>query len=84
MRHLERHRHDHAGIVGQRGLGHQDLVIAIGQPLNDFGRRLLPRKIEEELLDVLDLERPLLERILLDEVFHGPITIRRSPRNGVV
>src|SRR5690242_1965481 len=83
MRDLERDWHDHAGIVGKRRLRHEDLVIAIGQPLNDFGRCLLPRKIEEELLDVLNLERSLLERILFDKVFHGLITIRRYSRNGV-
>ena len=59
------------GIVGKRGLGHQDLMIAIRQPRDDLRRGLLAREIEEELLDVLNLERALLEPILPDEVFHG-------------
>ena len=70
VRDLERHRHDRRAVVGKRGLGHQDLVIPIGQPPDDFAGVLLARKIEKELLDVLDLERALLERILPNQIFH--------------
>jgi len=83
MRDLERHRHHHAGIVGQRGLGHQNLMIAIGQPLDHFVGRLFSGKIEKELLDVLDLERSLLEAVLLDEVFHGTYYYTSFSASGV-
>jgi hypothetical protein len=43
-------------------------MIAVRQPLHHLGRRLLAWKIEEELLDVLDLQRTLLEAVLLQEV----------------
>ena len=36
-----------------------------------LGGGLSPRKLAEELLDVLNLERPALDRILLDQIFHG-------------
>jgi hypothetical protein len=58
-------------------------MIPIGEPLHDLVRGLFSGKIEKELLDVLDFERSLLQAILIDEVFHGPITIRRSHRKGV-
>src|SRR5262245_31085077 len=83
MRDLERYRNHHAGIVGQRGFRHENLMIAIREPLHDFVRGFLSGKIEKELLDVLNLERPLLKAVLLDEVFHGSITIRRSPGRRV-
>ena len=71
VRHLERYGHDRRAIVGQSGLGHQDLVVAIGQPVDDFGRGLLAGEVEKELLDVLDLERALLKPILPNQVFHS-------------
>jgi hypothetical protein len=46
-------------------------MVAIVETADHLGRGLLPREIEEELLDVLNLERSLLEPILLQEVFHG-------------
>ena len=47
-------------------------MVAVAQPLDDLVGRLLPREVEEVLLDVLDLEGTLLERVLLDEIFvHG-------------
>jgi hypothetical protein len=59
-------------------------VIAIGQPLDDLRSRLLPGKVEKELFDVLNLQRTLLERILLDQVLHGPnyIALWRDPAHG--
>src|SRR5690606_23582052 len=72
VRDLERHRNDGTRIVGQRGLRHQDLMIAVGEPSDHFRGGLLARKIEEVFLDVLDLERSLVETVLLDQVFnHG-------------
>ena len=71
MRHFERDGHDRRSIIGQSGLGHQDLVVAIGEPAEDFGRGLLAGEVEKELLDVLDLECALLKPILPNEVFHG-------------
>ena len=71
VRDLERHRNHRPGIVGQRRLGHQDLVVAVVEPVDHFRGGLLPREIEKELLDVLDFERSLLEPVLLQEVFHG-------------
>src|SRR6188472_604743 len=58
-------------------------MVAIGEPLDDFGRGLLAGEIEEELLDVLNLECTLLQGILFNEVFHGFITIRRYSCNCV-
>jgi hypothetical protein len=46
-------------------------VIPVGEALDDFHRRLLAREIEEELLDVLNLQRALLEPVLLDQIFDG-------------
>ena len=71
VRHLERHRHHRPRIVGQRRLGHQDLMVAIVEAVDHLRGGLLAGEIEEELLDVLDLERSLLEAGLLQEVFHG-------------
>ena len=71
VRDLERHRDDRSGVVGQRRGREQDEVPAPGQPADDFRRRFLPRELAEELLDVLDLQRTLLEIVLLDVIFHG-------------
>ena len=46
-------------------------MIAVDQPLDDFGGGLLAGEVEEELLDVLDLERALLKAVLPNQVFHG-------------
>ena len=70
VRDLERDRHDGRAVVGKRRLGHQDLVIPIGQPPHDLAGVFLAREIEKELLDVLDLERSLLEPILPNQIFH--------------
>lgn len=83
VRDLERHRHHHARVIGQRGLGHQNLVIAIGQPLDHFVGSLFSGKIEEELLDVLDLEGSLLEAVLLEEVFHRTYYYTSFSASGV-
>ena len=61
--HLVRRGHDGAGIVGKRRHRHQDEVIAVLQPPDDLGRSLAALVLAEELFDVLDLERALLERI---------------------
>ena len=63
VRDLERDGHDHAGILRQRRLRHQDLVIATLEPLHHFGRQLLAREVEEVLLDVLNLEGSLLQAV---------------------
>jgi hypothetical protein len=44
-------------------------VIAVVQACDDLVRGLLPREVEEELLDVLDLEGSLLEAVLLERIF---------------
>ena len=75
MPHLERHGHDRAGVVGQRRLRHHDVVIAVGQAVDDLSRGLLAGEIEEELLDVLNLEGALLEAVLFQEVIHGETVI---------
>jgi hypothetical protein len=46
-------------------------VRAPGEAADDFRRGLLARKFAEKLLDVLNLERALLEIIVRDVVFHG-------------
>src|SRR4051812_36737677 len=51
------------------------------QPAHDFRCRFLARKLAEELLDVLDLERTLFEIVLFDVVFHeGDDFTRRRRR----
>ena len=42
-----------------------------GQPADDLRHGFLPRKFAEKLLDVLNLERALLEIVLGDVVFHA-------------
>src|SRR5207237_894715 len=64
VRHLEGDRHDRARVVRQRRLRHQDLMIPIGKALHHFRSGLLAREVEEELLDVLNLERALLKSVL--------------------
>ena len=66
MGHLVRRRHDGTGIVGKRRHRHQDEMIAVLQPPDDLGRGLAALVLAEELFDVLDLERALLERIFRD------------------
>ena len=56
--------------LSQRGLGHEDQVLAVAKARNDLCRRLLSRKLTEILLDVLDLEGTGLEGVLLDQVLH--------------
>ena len=70
MRDFVRDRNDRQPVVGQRRFGHQDLVVAVAQPRHHLGRHLAPRKFAEKLFDVLNLQRALLQRILLDAVFH--------------
>ena len=52
-------------------------MVAIAEALDHFGGGLLPREIEEELLDVLDLERALLEAVLFEKIFHGCLSYPR-------
>ena len=66
VRHLVRHRH-HRAVLEAR-LRHQDLIFATLEPGHDLGRRLRRRELVEELLDVRDLERALLQRVLADEI----------------
>ena len=68
MRDLERHGNDGPRIAGQRGFRHQDLVIAVGEALDDFRGELLAREVEEILLDVLDLQRALMLPVLFDQI----------------
>ncbi len=69
VRDLERHGH-HVAIVGQRRAGEQDEVPPARQAADDFGGSLLARKLAEELFDVLNLERALLEIVLRDVILH--------------
>ena len=71
VRHLVRHGHDRRRVVGQRRLGHQDLELAALEPLDDLGRRLPLGKLVEELLDVPDLERALLEWVFPNQIVRG-------------
>ena len=71
MRDFERYGNDRRAIIGKSGLGHQDLVVAIDQPVDDLGRGLLAGEVEKVFLDVLDLERALLKPILPNQVFHS-------------
>ena len=68
------------GSSGSEARGEQDQMRASAQPPDDLRRRLLPRKLAEEFLDVLNLERALLEVVLLDEVFH--VGMRQFYTNG--
>ena len=58
VRYLERDGSRHAWIVRERRFGHEDLVIPLGEPLDDFVRRFLAWEVQEELLDVLDSRAP--------------------------
>jgi hypothetical protein len=49
-------------------------MITVGQALHHLGGGLLAAEIEEKLLDILDFERPLLERVLSQEIFHGHLS----------
>ena len=80
VRHLERDGHDHARIVREWRLRHEDLMVTIAEALNHFGGGLLPREVEEELLDVLDFERALLQGVLLEKIFHGCLSYPRHFR----
>src|SRR4051812_2135020 len=53
-------------------------MVAIREALHHLRRGLLAREIEEELLDVLDLECPLLEGVLFQLVFHGTTDYSRG------
>ena len=54
---------------------------AARQPADDLGGGLLARELAEELLDVLDLERALLEIVLGDVIFHVSCrALLRDPR----
>jgi hypothetical protein len=66
--HLVGDGHDLTRLVGQRCLDHVNQVLAILQPLDDLRRRLAAVELAEEFLDVLDLQRALFERVLLDHV----------------
>ena len=67
------HRDERGRLVGQRRLGHEDQRFAAGEPLQHLGGGLAARELAEELFDVLDFEGAGLERILLDQVFHGGV-----------
>ena len=70
MRDLVRDWHDGRSVVGQRRLGHQDLELAAIETLDDLGRALARRELVEELLDVGDFERALLQRVFADYILH--------------
>ncbi len=60
------------GIVGERCVRQQDEVIAPVEPPDDFGGGFLARELAKELLDVLNLQRALLQIVLGDVIFHDP------------
>ena len=70
VHHLEGDRRDHPLVIGQARLGNQDEELAVPQPVDDLPRGLLAGELPEELLDVLDFERPGFKGVLLDQVFH--------------
>ena len=57
-------------------------MVAVGEALHHLRGGLLPRKIQEELLDVLNLEGSLLKRVLLETIFHGSLSIAGGSRSG--
>ena len=73
VRDLERHRHHAAWIVGQRRRREQNEVRPSLETAYDFRGGLLAGKLAEVLLDVLNLERALLEIVLRDVIFHGAL-----------
>jgi hypothetical protein len=72
VRDLERHRDDGARVVGERCIRQQDEVSAPVEPPDDFGGGFLARELAEKLLDVLNLQRALLQILLSDVIFHDP------------
>ena len=79
MRDLEGDRHDRPRIVWQRRVGQQNEVGAALQAPDDLGGGLLSRKLAEELFDVLNLERTLLELVLGDVIFHNRKPVLYTP-----
>ena len=75
VRDLEGNGNDGAAIVGQRRIREQDEMRAPVQPPHDLGSGLLARKLTEELFDVLNLERALLELVLRDVILHSLKTV---------
>ena len=71
VHHLVGHWRERGRVGRQGGLGHEDERLAAVQPCEYLGGALAARELAEALLDVLNLERPRLEGILLDEIFHG-------------
>jgi hypothetical protein len=71
-------RNEAVGVVAERRLGHQNEVFTPVQPPHDFGGGLPAWVLAEELFDVLDLQSALLERILLDPMFHARLLLFRG------
>src|SRR6185503_12744623 len=59
----------------------QDQELAMPEAVGDFVRRLFSRKLPEEFLDVLNLERAGIQGVLLDEVFHSLSVLAAGPVN---
>ena len=66
VRHFVRRGDDGAGIVREWRHRHQNKVVAVLQAPDDLGGGLPALVFAEELLDVLNLQRALLEWILRD------------------
>src|SRR6185436_6482585 len=79
--HLVRDRYDRPRLVTERRFGHQDQELAMPEAVGDFVRRLFSRKLPEEFLDVLNLERAGIQGVLLDEVFHSLSVLAAGPVN---
>lgn len=71
VRHLERDRHDGAWVVGEGCFGHHDLVVPVLQSGHHLSGGLASGKFAKKFLDVLDLERALLQTVLSDVILHG-------------
>ena len=52
-------------------------TVAAAEASDDFRGGLAALELAKEFLDVLDFQSPLLKPVLLEEIFHGTITISR-------
>ena len=70
MTDLVSNRDQDAVIVARLSHRQQDQMLTVLQPVGDLLGRFLSPEFRETLLDILDFQRPLLELVLPDDVFH--------------
>lgn len=79
MGHFIGHRYDGRRIISEGRLSHEDLVISIGQSIDDLGGTFPTLVLTEVLLDVFNFERTLLQCVLANVIFQDPPTVDCLP-----